>query len=213
MCCKSFPLPFLTSMQGCKLAVGVFPDTYFDPGVNVSHQQSKDHPIVLALPQHLSFKLHLPMFPGSHQNPNHLIRNAHISVEQFAERDACLSVRIWVGHSPDDVTHVGYLAVDVLFRTLGSLRRLRALFGASVALLALLEAEGHGVVVVKVFAEGVQFLVHGVLRSPVLPAALQVSHRAVLFGKSIDLVGVFGFLFIPTVEKSVDITSAQIRDC
>ena len=35
------------------------------------------------------------------------------------------------------------------------------------------------------------------IRGPVLPAALEVSHGAVFLGESIDLVGVFSFVFVP----------------
>lgn len=166
-----------------------------------SHQQGDDHLVVLALPQHLPFERHLPVFPGSHQDPHHLIGDPDVPVEQLSKGDAGLPVSVRVGHRPDHVAHVGYLAVDVLLGAPGPLGCLGSLFGASVTLLAFLEAEGHGIVVVKVFTERVEFLVHGVLRGPALPAALQVSHRAVLLGEGVDLVGILRFLFVPEKNR------------
>lgn len=165
-----------------------------------SHQQSNDHSIILALPQHLPFKRHLPVFPGSHQDPHYLVRDPNISVKQPSKRDAGLSVWVWISHSPDNVAHVSYLAVDVLLGTFGSLCSFGSLLGASVTVLTLLDAEGHGVIIVEIFTEGVQFLVDGVLRGPVLPAVLEVSHSAVFLGEGVDLVGILSFLFVPEKE-------------
>lgn len=179
------------------MTVRGFPALLEGAGASTSHQQRDDHSIVLALPQHLPLERHLAVFPGPHQDPHHLIGDPDVSVEQPSESDAGLPVRVRVGHGPDDEAHVVDLAVDVLLGALGPLGRLGSVLGASVAFLALLQAQRHGIVVVKVLAERVQFLVDRVLRGPVLPAALQVPHRAVFLGEGIDLIGVLAFFFQP----------------
>lgn len=169
----------------------------------MSHQQGDDHSVVLALPQHLPFERHLPVFPGSHQDPHHLIGDPNVSVEQLSEGDAGLAVGIRVNHSSDHVAHVVYLAVDVLLGAFGPLCCFGTFLGVTVTLLALLETEGHRVLVVKIFTEGVQFLADCAIRGPVLPAALEVPHSAVFLGEGVDLVGILGFFFVPERDVSL----------
>lgn len=184
------------------MTVRGFPALLEGAGVRTSHQQGDDHSIVLALPEHLPLERHLAVFPGPHQDPHHLIGDPDVPVEQLSEGDAGLPVGVRVGHGPDHEAHVVDLAVDVLLGALGPLGRLGSVLGAPVTLLALLQAQRLGIVVVKVLTERVQFLVDRVIRGPVLPAALQVSHRAVLLGEGVDLVGVLAFLFVPEMNKN-----------
>lgn len=169
--------------------------------VKTSHQQGDDYSVILALPEHLPLERHLAVFPGPHQDPDHLIGDPDVPVEQPPEGDTRLPVRIRLGQSPDHEAHVVNFAVDVLLGALGPLGRHGSVLGAPVALLALLQAQRHGIVVVKVLTERVQFLVDRMLRRPVLPAALQVSHRAVLLGEGIDFIGLIGFLLEPEINK------------
>lgn len=183
------------------MTVRGFPALLQGAGVSTSHQQGDDHSIVLALPEHLALERHLAVLPGPHQDPHHLIGDPDVPVEQLSEGDTGLPVGVRVGHGPDHQAHVVDLAVDVLLGAPGPLGRLGSLLRAPVALLALLQAQRHGIVVVKVLTERVQFLVDRVLRGPVLPAGLQVSHLTVLLGEGIDLIDVFGFLFVPKAIK------------
>lgn len=64
--------------------------------------------------------------------------------------------------------------MDVFLGPVAPLSGHGALFGAAVAGVALAQALGHGVLVVKVFTERVELLVLNVLLGPLLPAAPDV---------------------------------------
>lgn len=153
--------------------------------------------IVLTLPQHLTLKLHLSMLPGPHQDAHDFIRDSHVSVKQFPKGHSGAAIWIRIRHSPYNEAHVIYLAVDVRLGAPGPFCCLAALFGSPVAFLALPQTGGHGILVIKVLAEGVELLIDGMLGGPVLPPAFQVAHSAVFLRQGVYFVGIFYILLVP----------------
>lgn len=135
--------------------------------------------VVPALPQHLALEVHQPVLPGAHEDAHYLVRDADVPVEELPERHLDLAVAAAAGHGADDEAHVRDLPVDVLLGPPGPLGRLGPLLGTPVAVVPLVQAAGHGQLVVKLLAEGVQLLGLYVLVSPLLPPPFQVVHLAV----------------------------------
>lgn len=65
--------------------------------------------------------------------------------------------------------------MDVFLGPVAPLGRLGALFGSTVAGVALAEALGHRVLMVELLAEGVELLALDVLLGPLLPTVFDVS--------------------------------------
>lgn len=139
--------------------------------------QCDDDIIVLSFPQHLPFKVQHLVFAAAQQDADHLIRDLHVAVKDSAEGNDGPPLFILIAHVSDDPHHLLHLPVDVFLGSVAPLCRLGALFGSTVARLALAQALGHGVLVVKLLTEGVELLALDVLLRPLLPAAFDVTCR------------------------------------
>ncbi|TRY55260.1 hypothetical protein DNTS_015740 [Danionella cerebrum] len=139
--------------------------------------KSRDYDIIiLSLPEHLALKVHHLVFATTQQNPDNFIRYFNISVKEATEGDVDLSLFISLPHVPYDEAHLIHFPVDVLLSPVGTLGRFGTFFGSSVPCVALVESNGHGVIVVELFTEGVELLALYVIFSKALPAAPQVTH-------------------------------------
>lgn len=114
------------------------------------------------------------MLAAAQRDAHHLVRDLHVAVEEAAEGDDGPPLFVLDAHVSDDPHHLLHLPVDVLLGPVAPLRRLGAVLGSAVALVALAEALGHGEVLVEVLAEGVEPLALHVLLGPLLPASLDV---------------------------------------
>lgn len=139
--------------------------------------QRDDDIVVLSFPQHLPVKVQHLVFAAAQQDAHHLIRDLHVAVEDSAEGNDGPPLFILIAHVSDDPHHLLHLPVDVFLGSVAPLCRLGALFGSTVAGLALVQALGHGELVVKLLAEGVELLALDVLLRPLLPAAFDVTRR------------------------------------
>lgn len=143
--------------------------------------QCDDDIIVLSLPQHLPFKVQHLVLAAAQQDAHHLIRDLHVAVEESPEGDDGPPLVVLVAHVSDDPHHLLHLPVDVLLGSVAPLGRLGALFGSTVAGVALAQPLGHGELIVKLLAEGVELLAFHVLLGPLLPAVFDVTCRGNLY--------------------------------
>ncbi|TNN34046.1 hypothetical protein EYF80_055789 [Liparis tanakae] len=126
---------------------------------------------------HLALEVQHLVLAAAQRDAHHLVRDLHVAVEEASEGDDGPALLVLDAHVSDDPHHLLHLPVDVFLGAVAPLRRLGAVFGPAVAVVALAEALGHGEVVVEVLAEGVEPLARHVLHGPLLPAPLHVAAR------------------------------------
>lgn len=132
--------------------------------------------VVTALPQHLSLEVYHLVFAAAKQNPHHFIRDLDVAVEQAAEGDVDVAFPVPLAHVTDDEAHLIHFLVNVFLGPVGTLGGFGALFGPPVTRITFVQPCGHGMLVIKVVAEGVELLTFLMLLCELLPPALQVTH-------------------------------------